>query len=399
MSYPDLMPVSGYSFTPPVVQQQDRSNHHLLGSALLGGAAAYGAYKLNLDIIKDSMSAEAFEDAVRSGRKFDTRTWTPSERSLLAQAKKDVALTIDPEISRIFGTKDSVNMYEYLRERHHGQNIRTAQELEKAIAGKERTTGNENSSHHSELEKQDRRRPHIQELKNHSDELSRVESQISEYNQKQTKLQEALSWNKVQEPKAGSEEAKKLASEIQSQEKELSQIRKKLGEFNSKRSRIAGDMEKIMKSANITNDSIRELSGGAYTKLDELKSDLRVGLTDSKAGDATGRRKAFFESYYDSALTKHEELLKIRPEVDETVAGMKADLELVREAEAGNGHITKSMAQEAYQKLGSEVGKGEESIAKAFEALGKKLPKEIPSLKRAGLLGAVVALGLYCFNN
>lgn len=390
------MPIGG-NFTPPVIYPQDKSNHHLLGSALLGGAAAYGAYKLNLDIVKDSMSAEAFEDAIRSGRKFDTRTWSTSEKSLLAQARKDIIPATNQQIEGIFSTKDSVNMYEYLRERH-GIEINSPQALEKAIARKERTTGNENSSHHSELEKQDKRRPHIQQLKNHSDELSRIESQIAEFNEKQTKLQEALSWNKVQTPKEGSEEAKKLTQEIQSQERELSQIRKKLGEFNSKRSRIAGEMEKLMKSANITNDSIKELSGGAYTKVADLKDDLRVGLSDTKAGEAAGRRKAFFESYYDSALAKHEELLNARPIIDETVAGMKADLELVREAEAGNGHITKSMAQEAYQKLGAEVGKGEASIAKAFEALGKKLPGA-GNLKKAGLLGGIVALGLYCFNN
>ncbi len=154
-----------------------------------------------------------------------------------------------------------------------------------------------------------------------------------------------------------------------------------------------------MRSANITNDSIGKISGGKYTKIDALKNDLRFNLNDANTSDAATRRTAFFDSYYDSALADHNELLKNRPKIDEKITGMKADLELARAAEAGDGYVTKSMAQEAYQKLGAEVGKGEASIAKAFESLGKKLPKELPSMKKAGLLGGIVALGLYCFNN
>lgn len=393
MSYPDLMPVSGYSFTPQVVQQQDRSNHHLLGSALLGGAAGYGAYRLNLDIIKDSMSAEAFEDAVRSGRKFDTRTWSTSEKSLLAQARKDIIPAANPEIERIFGTKDSVNMYEYLRERH-GSHIRTAQDLEKAIADKTKKAGTDGDTSYADLEKQDKKRPQFQELKKKSDELTSIEDKIVKKNARQEYLKMII---------GGEEDAKRLLgeekglAEIKKAKSELATIRKELGRLHADRKGLVGQIERLMKSANI-KDSIGQLAGGMYTKFDDLMTDLHIEMDGAKAADAAAKRKAFFETCHDTALSRHEEMLTRRPVVDETVASMKADLELVREAEAGNGHITKSMAQEAYQKLGSEVGKGEESIAKAFEALGKKLPGA-GSWKKAGLLGAVVALGLYCFNN
>lgn len=387
------MPIGG-NFTPPVIYPQDKSKHHLLGSALLGGAAAYGAYKLNLDIIKDSMSAEAFEDAVRSGRKFDTRTWSTSEKSLLAQARKDIIPAANPEIEKIFSTNDSVNMYEYLRERH-GSHIRTVEDLEKAIADKTKKAGTDGDTSYADLEKQDKKRPQFQELKKQSDKLTSIEDSILKKNARQEHLKMII---------GGEEEAKRLLgeekglAEIKKAQKELDSIRRELGRLHADRKSLVSQIERLMKSANI-KDSIEKLGGGIYTKFDDLIADLGIKMHDPKAADATAKRKLFFESCYDSALTRHEEMLTRRPVVDETVAGMKADLELVREAEAGNGHITKSMAQEAYQKLGSEVGKGEESIAKAFESLGKKLPKELGSWKKAGLLGGLVALGLYCFND
>lgn len=387
------MPIGG-NFTPPVIYpQQDKSNHHLLGSALLGGAAAYGAYKLNLDIIKDSMSAEAFEDAVRSGRKFDTRTWSTSEKSLLAQARKDIIPAADPEIERIFSTNDSVNMYKYLRERH-GSHIRTAQDLEKAIDDKTKKAGTEGDTSYADLEKQDKKRPQFQELKKQSDKLTNIEDEMVKKHAKKESLKKII---------AGEEDAKRLLgeekglAEIKKAKKELASIEGELERLKGNRNSCIEGIKRLMKSANI-KDSIEKLGGGIYTKFDDLTADLEIKMHDPKAADATAKRKLFFETCYDTALSRHEEMLTRRPQVDETVAGMKTDLELVREAEAGNGHITKSMAQEAYQKLGSEVGKGEESIAKAFEALGKKLPGA-GSWKKAGLLGVVVALGLYCFKD
>lgn len=385
------MPIGG-NFTPPVIYPQDKSNHHLLGSALLGGAAGYGAYKLNLDIIKDSMSAEAFEDAVRSGRKFDTRTWSTSEKSLLAQARKDIIPAADPEIERIFSVNDSVNKYEYLRERY-GSHIRTVEDLEKAIADKTKKAGSDGDTSYADLEKQDKKRPQFQELKKQSDKLTNIESDIVKKNVRQEELVKALE-DKDTKRLLGD---KKTLAEIQKNERELAQIRRELGRLNAERSSCIEGIKRLMKSANI-KDSIEKLGGGIYTKFEDLIADLGIKMHDPKAADAATKRKTFFETCYDSALTRHEEMLTRRPVVDETVAGMKADLELVREAEAGNEHITKSMAQEAYQKLGAEVGKGEASIAKAFEALGKKLPGA-GNLKKAGLLGGIVALGLYCFNN
>lgn len=386
------MPIGG-NCTPVVYQ--DKNNHHVLGSALLGGTAAYGAYKLNLDIVKDSMSASAFEDAIRSGKKIEySQPLTTAEKSLLSQVKKDIIPEAHPEISRTFATDDALTMYDYLRERHGGH-IKTVQDLEKAIARKEKTVDTDGNTSYADMEKQDKRRPHIQELKQQSDKLTSIENEILEKNARQAELEKALEGKDFQRLTGD----KKVLAEIQKNERELSSIRRRLGELHSNRSSIAGQIEKLMKTANITDKSIGELSGGIYTKLADLKDDLRVTMNDAKASGAIGKRKAFFDGCHDSALFNHNEMLKNRPKVDEKIAGMKADLELVRAAEAGDGFVTKSMAQEAYQKLGSEVGKGEESIAKAFEALGKKLPKEIPSLKRAGLLGAVVALGLYCFNN
>lgn len=377
MGYPDLMPVSGYSFTPPVIQQQDKSKHHLLGSALLGGVAGYGAYKLNLDIIKDSMSAQAFEDAVRSGKKIEfAQPLTSAERNILNLAQKSTVVLPDFQIGRIFGSKDQLTFYDYLQERYPDGNIKSPQDLERAIAKKEKDIDPEKSSHHADIEKLDNRRPHIESLKADSDELARIEKEISSLSQQERNL-----------AKDSSKNADKLKN-----------VRKNLERQKRRQSDFATKIEKSLKQANITGDTIDKMSKGAYKQVKDLTDSLRVKDIHASQ-DVIAKRRAFFDSCYETVLAEHNRLLKERPKADSSLLRKKADLELVRAAEAGDGFVTKSMAQEAYQKLGAEAGKGEASIAKAFEALGKKLPKEVGSLKKAGLLGAVVALGIYCFKD
>lgn len=397
----DLMPVPGCSFAPQQTVCVDRNNnkHHLLGSALLGGTAAYGAYKLNLDIVKDSMSASAFEDAIRSGKRIDfSQSLTRDERNALAQARKDVTPVKNPEIGRIFSGQENLTFYDFLKERYPDGNIKTPQDLERAITAQEKRTDTSNDSHASDIEKFDRRRPQIQELKKQSDQISRAEKQILDLSAKKTSVEEALTWHRIQKPAAGSDAAKKLALDIKTAQNELKDIEQRLINFKNQRSTAASEIEKLLKSANITGDTIDKISNGAFKEVKELTSTLRA--TDIVANqDAIAKRTTFINEYYDSALAKHNELLKNRPKANEKIAGMKADLELVKAAEAGDGFVTKSMAQETYQRLASDAGKGEESIAKAFESLGKKLPKELGGWKKAGLLGALVALGLYCFND
>lgn len=399
MGYPDLMPVSGYSFTPQVIQQQDRSNHHLLGAALLGGGAAYGAYKLNLDIIKDSMSASAFEEAIRSGKKLDIKSLTGEERGLLNKARLDSSILPDYKINGIFGEEGKLSFYDYLTDRYFSETnrIRTPKDLERLIEQKERALNPEKSSHQSQTEKLNKRRPHLEELKNRSADLAKTEEDILKHQAEVQKAHRALEDKKAQRAGLSADEAKKLEVEIKKLENNLRDFNARLKKAVENRETITKRMEGLLKDANITKDTIEKMSNGAYKKVSELVDAFT--LPNIKAsGAAIETRTNFFNQCFNTAIDEHNATLKSRPNMDGLLE-MKADLELVRAAEAGDGYVTKAMAKETYQKLGAEVGKGEGSITKAFEALGKKLPKGPESWKKAGLLGGVVALGLYCFNS
>lgn len=388
------MPIGGNS--TPVIYQQDKSNHHLLGSALLGGAAAYGAYKLNLDIIKDSMSASAFEDAIRSGKKIEIPSLTRDERNLLNQARKDAAVLSDSQICSMFGKEDSKTTYDYLSTRYKDKNIHTAQDLEDAIERMAKDSDNAASSSSSATSKAAKKVDKLAELKAGLKEISDYEKTILDASERKTKLTEEIATLQKEKDTAEGGRIKEIETQLAKKERELKQANFNLGKATTKKNQAAQRVMPLLKPENINAEhAIKQQAGSGYKDIQALRDD--ISTTDSKLiRDAAERRNAFIEEYGESLRSEHNEALKSRPKASENLA-MKADLELVRAAEAGDCYVTKSMAQEAYQKLGAEAGKGEASIAKAFEALGKKLPGA-GSWKRAGLLGGVVALGLYCFN-
>lgn len=391
------MPIGG-NYTPPVIYPQDKSNHHLLGSALLGGAAAYGAYKLNLDIVKDSMSASAFEDAIRSGKKIELPSLTRDERNLLNQAQKDALILSDSQIGNIFGKEDSKTMYDYLSKRYKDGKIHTAQDLEDAIERAAKDADITASSSSSATNKAAKKMDKLSELKEGLKEVSEYEKAILDATERKNKLKEEI--QKLETEKKTSNEARiiEIETQIARKQKELQNADGSLSKAVKNKNIAAQKVMPLLKPENINAEQIiKQQKSSRYQNIQALRDD--ISTTDSKLiRNAADRRRAFIEEYSESLRNEHNEALKSRPKAGENLA-MKADLELVRAAEAGDGYVTKSMAQEAYQKLGAEAGKGEASIAKAFESLGKKLPKELGSWKKAGLLGGVVALGLYCFNN
>lgn len=400
MGYPDLMPVSGYSLTPPVIQQQDRSNHHLLTSVLLGGAAAYGARKLNLDIIKDSMSASAFEEAIRSGKRLELKSLTSEERNLLAQARKDAAILSETDINRVFGSADSKTMYDYLRARH-GEKIATAQDLENAIARAERNAEKGGSSS-TPADKLTHRRDKLGELKSGFGKLSEYERTIADLTARQGALNNEIEeLNKqLRKAKGKGDIAKKLQGQIADKKKSLHSVRERLTKVNGEKITFANKLNPLLKPENSNAASIIKNQGAsAYDNVKALRDDMAV-TNPKEIEEAAKRRTGFLEQYERSIIEEHNGiLLKSRQKGGAGLLGMKADLELFKAAEAGDCFVTKSMVQETYQRLGAEVGKGEGSIKNAFEAVAQKLPKNAGDWKRAGILGGVVALGLYCLSD
>lgn len=390
------MPIGG-NFTPPVIYPQDKNNHHLLGSALLGGAAAYGAYKLNLDIIKDSMSASAFEDAIRSGKKIEIPSLTRDERNLLNQARKEAAVLTDSQIGNIFGREDSKTTYDYLSTRYKDKNIHTAQDLEDAIERMAKDSDNAASSSSSATSKAAKKVDKLAELKAGLREISDYEKTILDASERKTKLSEEIEALKKEKDTAKGGRIKEIETQITKKQRELQHADLSLGKATKSKKQAVQGVMPLLKPENINAEhAIKQQAGSGYKDIQALRDD--ISTTDSKLiREAAERRNAFIEEYSESLRTEHNEALKARPKAGENLA-MKADLELVRAAEAGDCYVTKSMAQEVYQKLGAEAGKGSESIAKAFESLGKKLPG-VGSWKKAGLLGGIVALGLYCFND
>lgn len=390
------MPIGG-NFTPPVIYPQDKNNHHLLGSALLGGAAGYGAYKLNLDIIKDSMSASAFEDAIRTGKDPEFKpSLTAAERKALDKAKVDSVVFSDSEIGNIFASEERLSYHSYLRQRYGGD-ITTKEQLQRAIDKRSAGPETHKDSNITQEQKIKSRIGYADTLKGKSSRLSELEQKIVGLNSQIAELQLKVDTSLTEEAR------NRKIHALQAQRKA----------FGNERKVVIKDIKDLMgeSKGNITKDTVKAITAdngeACYKSVQDLhkalEQDLGQHVTSPTAIEQTSRlRESFFEQHFNDTIAKHEDLLQKLAPATSNNAGltrMQADLKVVEAAERNGGFITREMLTEIRPEIGAELGKGTGSIEKAFGMLKNKLPKELGSWKKAGLLGGVVALGLYCFNN
>lgn len=339
MDYSFCTPVSGNS-TPVICQ--DRRNHAALGSLLVGGLAGYGAHHYGL--FKEPMSADTFEKAVRSGE--------ASNLPGLKGKDKHVLRTVEREASVVDASKfSSPKLYQkYLWDEHK---VTSIAELEGKIKEIETAVG---SDAMGDIAKQSQGKiDGIRSLQGLSQKLEEVEKELAGFKGKLPR-DEAIRYSNLQ----------------------------------SSQSNLKLQLAEQMKSAGIIDKDV------ATIKVPE--GSAKIKNVDGFINSHPEVRSAFFDERMKVAMQAHDvKLNRIQGKTDK-LTKLQTDLHLARAAEANGGMITEEIAKEANATIGELIGKGEKGIAKAFKATeGKLLAGN--NLKKAGLLGGLVALGLYCFSS
>ena len=339
MTYSYCTPVSGNS-TPVICQ--DRKNHAALGSILVGGLAGYGAHHYGL--FKDPMSADTFEKAVRNGEASSLPGLKGKDRKMLR--------TVESEASVVEASKfSSPKLYgNYLWDEHQ---VTSIAQLETKIKEIENAMG---SDAMADLAKQSQGKiDGISSLQKASQELAEIETELAGFKGKTS-------------PDAF----------------------KNCARLGQKQTELKWQLFDQMKNFGITDKDIAEMKGP--------KGSAKIKTLDAFIHSPAKIRNAFLDSRMQLARQSHGVKLKhIEIETDK-LTKLQTDLHLAKAAEANGGMITEEIAKEANATIGELVGKGEKGIAKAFKASEGKLFAG-SNMKKAGLLGGLVALGLYCFTS
>lgn len=342
------LPVSG-GYTPTVVCQE-RKNHAVLSSALLGGTLAYGAYKFNVGgYFKDTMSKEAFEEAIRSGQDISfTRKLKGEERSLLNAAKSDVAVVDSVAFSK------PKPFQSYLIGKYN--NITNPNQLEERIKQLSDSLA-EGGSLGSQVKRAEGKLPEIERAQALSDKLREMDKRIKDISSKPMPLDEYQNLRNLQ----------------------------------AERAKWVKDLQELMKKVGITPETIGKVKANSGNS---FYTTIEAALRDT-----SDTRKHFFNQHLKDAAKEYETISETLQKESGKIVQMHTDLALVKAAQANGGLITEELARGINESVGEAIDKGEKSIATAFEALKSKLPKQAGNWKKAGLLGAVVALCIYCFKD
>lgn len=344
------MPIAG-SYATPVACRSDRKNHALLGSALLGGAAFYGATKL--DYFKDPMSSDQFEKAVRSGEASSLQGLKGKDRLKLSTLESDVAILKDTS------QFSSPQLYQQYLYKEYG--ITGSAELAAKIKEVETAMGKDSLGNITK--EADGKIAEVKKLQDISKGVDDIDRQIADL---KAKNRGSLT----------GDETKNLRENLRDLEK-----RRTSSEIH-----LRAEMQKFgITDANIGD--IKDHNGSSiYSSMEEFVTDKTTARTQS------------FDIHMDQTMKKFEGALEQVRLKGEGLDKMRTDLGLAKAAEANGGLITEELAKDANATVGELTGKGEKSIAKAYEAFKGTLPKGSANLKKAGIGGAIVALGLYLLN-